>query len=131
MRRARETRRARPHPLDQLQSLRHRCPTGASDGNGAVAHGAGTYSATGINKAVGDQVRGLRKARGMTQRRLAYEAGLSVDQVGKIERRSSSPTVTTLAQIAVGLGVPVVRLLELCDEGIEEPDPLVAGVMCA
>ena len=69
-----------------------------------------------INESVGLQVRRLRQAEGWTQRRLAYEAGLSVEHIGKVERGSTSPTVATLAKIATGFGVPVMRLLDLRDE---------------
>ena len=83
-----------------------------------------TKTARRVNKSVGLQVRRLRKAQGMkTQRHLAFEAGLSVDCVGKIERGSTSPTVATLARIAGGLGVPVARLLDLYDEDSLEPAP--------
>ena len=80
-----------------------------------------------INESVGLQVRRLRESQEMTQLHLSYEAGLSVDHVGKVERGSTSPTVAALARIARGLGVPVVRLLDLHDEGSpnQQPDPLV------
>ena len=66
----------------------------------------------GIGKFVGQQIRHLRKTRGMTQLDLAYESCMGIDIVGKIERADVSPTLQTLAQIADGLGVPIARLLE-------------------
>ena len=66
----------------------------------------------GIGRFVGQQIRHLRKTRGMTQMDLARESGMGMEIIGKIERVDVSPTLQTLAQIADGLGVPIARLLE-------------------
>ena len=65
-----------------------------------------------IGKVVGQQIRNLRKTRGMTRMDLVYHSGLSPETVGKIERADVSPTLLTLIKIAEGLGVPVAQLLE-------------------
>ena len=49
----------------------------------------------------------------MTQLGLAYESGLSVEAIGKVERGEASPTLQTLARIAAGLSVPIAHLLGL------------------
>ena len=63
----------------------------------------------GIGRFVGQQIRHLRKTRGMTQMDLARESGMGMEIIGKIERADVSPTLQTLAQIADGLGVPIAR----------------------
>jgi transcriptional regulator with XRE-family HTH domain len=68
-----------------------------------------------IGKAVGQQIRNLRKKRGMTRMDLVYHSGLSPETVGKIERADVSPTLLTLIKIAQGLGVPIARILDPAD----------------
>ena len=66
-----------------------------------------------LNEAVGLQVKQLRKALGMTQLQLAFEAGLSLEHIGQVERGGTSPSVKNVAKIAAGLGVPVAQLFAL------------------
>jgi transcriptional regulator with XRE-family HTH domain len=46
-----------------------------------------------------------RKARGMSQERLAELAGLHMTDVGRIERAERDPGVRTVAKIAAGLDI--------------------------
>ena len=84
-----------------------------------------------ISADIGQRVRHLRRARGMTQLRLAYEARLSVEIVGRVERGCGSPTIRTVGRLAEGLGVPVTCLLDPHVAARQEkgqPEPLVEMV---
>jgi len=63
--------------------------------------------------ALSDQIREVRKERGISQQRLAERAGLALSQVGKLEQGAiTDPHIGTLRQIATALGIPVAELLE-------------------
>jgi transcriptional regulator with XRE-family HTH domain len=57
---------------------------------------------------VGASIRSIREQRGYSQRSLARRSGLSANAISRIERGESSPTVTTLHQLAAALKVPIV-----------------------
>lgn len=63
-----------------------------------------------IHKKIGRRLTKLRKKKGMTQEKLALDAGLNRAYVGYIERGERRPSVDTLAKIA---GVLKVELYEL------------------
>ena len=56
---------------------------------------------------LGEDLRALRKAQGLTLMDLAHESGRSVSFLSKIERGLARPSVTALQEIAEALGVPV------------------------
>ncbi len=56
---------------------------------------------------VGEIIRDLRKARGLTQMQLAELIGVSYQQVQKYEKGVDNITVDRLRQIAKALGTPV------------------------
>lgn len=56
---------------------------------------------------LGEDLRGLRRAQGLTLDDLAVASGKSVSFISKIERGQSRPSVTTLQELAGALGVPV------------------------
>jgi transcriptional regulator with XRE-family HTH domain len=55
-------------------------------------------------------VRRLRKERGLTQERLAQEAGLHLTDIARIETLRRSPGIEVVAKIAHGLGVETAEL---------------------
>jgi transcriptional regulator with XRE-family HTH domain len=55
---------------------------------------------------VGTNIRQLRKARGLTQEKLAAECGLDMGYLGGIERGEKNPTIGVIGKIAKALGVP-------------------------
>ncbi|NPV07046.1 MAG: helix-turn-helix domain-containing protein [Anaerolineae bacterium] len=57
---------------------------------------------------VGQRIRMLREARGLSLRALAERSGVAVNTVSLIERGQSSPTVSTLHRLAGALGVRIV-----------------------
>src|SRR3954470_5695703 len=65
---------------------------------------------------LGNQVRTLRKDRGLTLERLSELSGLSIGIVSQIERGRGNPSFATLAQLAHGLDIPVGRLLYVAEQ---------------
>jgi transcriptional regulator with XRE-family HTH domain len=65
-----------------------------------------------LQLALSENIRILRGKRGLSQERLALEAGVGRTLVSKIERTIANPTLDVLAKLAVVLGEPVVRLLK-------------------
>lgn len=61
--------------------------------------------------AVAEQVRNLRKAKGMTQAQLARAAGILRPNLSRIEAGKHRPTLDTLERIAAALKIPVVDLI--------------------
>jgi transcriptional regulator with XRE-family HTH domain len=56
---------------------------------------------------MGQRIRELRLARGMTQAELAAAAGVQLDTLRKWERGSRTPLLDAAAKLAAGLGVTV------------------------
>lgn len=66
--------------------------------------------------ALGEAVRDLREKRGITQERLAQDAGVTTGTVSLIERGQSNPSWGTVKAIAKGLGVSVAELARLASD---------------
>jgi len=69
-----------------------------------------SISATQIN--VGQRVRALREERGWSIRELAEASGLAMNTLSLIENARTSPSVSTLQQIAHALEVPLTAFFE-------------------
>jgi transcriptional regulator with XRE-family HTH domain len=74
-----------------------------------------------VATALGRAVVSMRRARLLTQDRLACASCLSTDTVRRIEQGSFSPSLDTLLRLSRGLRVRPSTLLEALDLG--EPDP--------
>ena len=61
---------------------------------------------------VGSRLRELRKERGLSMRALAERSGLNVNTFSLIETGKTSPSVSTLQQIAAALEVPITAFFE-------------------
>ena len=59
---------------------------------------------------VGQNVRNLRVAKGMTQERLAFASDLDLTYVGGIERGRRNPSLLVMARIADALDTPLSNL---------------------
>jgi transcriptional regulator with XRE-family HTH domain len=66
--------------------------------------------------ALGDAVRQLREKRGITQERLAQDAGVTTGTVSLIERGRSNPAWGTVKAIADGLKVSMAELAARADK---------------
>lgn len=60
-----------------------------------------------LQKRLGTKVRSLRKAKGLSISKVADVADLDVSFLGQIELGKRDPSLSSLAKIAKGLGVPV------------------------
>ncbi|MDF2093613.1 helix-turn-helix transcriptional regulator [Knoellia sp. 3-2P3] len=61
-------------------------------------------------KTLGDVIRSLREASGMTRPELAKTAGVGVDMVAKVEQGAKAPSAKTLRGLATALGVEPIEL---------------------
>lgn len=60
---------------------------------------------------VGANIRRLRKAKGLTQERLAQEAGVAMRYVAGVERAEENPSLRFIVKIAEALGAEPADLL--------------------
>lgn len=60
---------------------------------------------------LGERVRELREARGITQEALAFDAGIHVNHLSTIERGEANPSFLVLVSLAKELGVKVAELV--------------------
>lgn len=65
-----------------------------------------------LKKQFGEQLRGLRKHKGMTQEQFAEKASISVDFLSLLERGINAPSFDTLERLAVALDIPIKHLFE-------------------
>lgn len=61
---------------------------------------------------VGENLRRLREERGITIRELAEQSGLAINTLSMIENGHSSPSVSTLQQLAAALQIPITAFFE-------------------
>lgn len=61
---------------------------------------------------LGTNIRRLRKARGLSQEKLAADSGIDMRYLGGIERGQENPSMAVVADIAKALGVQLITLLE-------------------
>lgn len=65
------------------------------------------------NKKVGKQIRSLRRAKGMTLKQVAAQAGLTASFLSQMERNLSGVTLSSLASVAQALDVPLQDIVTL------------------
>jgi transcriptional regulator with XRE-family HTH domain len=59
----------------------------------------------------GKNVRRMRRQRGLTQEKLAFEAEIDLTYMGGIERGKRNPSLLVMARIAEALSMPLGKLL--------------------
>lgn len=64
---------------------------------------------------------------GISQERLAFDAGVDRAYVGGIERLAENPTVDVLDRLAASLGVPIASFFRVPSPGEQVTPPLKAG----
>ena len=72
-------------------------------------------------------VRRLRIDRGVSQEKLAADAGIDRTYVSDVEREVRNASVEILDRLATTLGVPVAELFRIPEEGEERPTTLPGG----
>jgi transcriptional regulator with XRE-family HTH domain len=70
----------------------------------------------GLPSIFGEVVRELRHARGLSQERLAAEAGVDRGYMGLLERGGRNPSLTMMARVANGLGVALSDVVKAMEE---------------
>lgn len=71
---------------------------------------------------VGDQIRSIRKLRGMTQELLAEQSGLSYSYISDVERGTRNISLESLGKIIGALGIKPAELFEIADGNTRHPD---------
>lgn len=72
-------------------------------------------------------LRRIRVGRGLSQERLAFDAGVDRSYVGGLERHEENPTVDLLDRLAMTLGVPISEFFKAPRRGAAAPKPLRGG----
>lgn len=63
--------------------------------------------------ALAKRVKAYRKALDQSQFEIAFEMGISMDELSLIEREKANPSLSTLQKIAAHMGITVSELLEI------------------
>jgi transcriptional regulator with XRE-family HTH domain len=66
-----------------------------------------------IKTALGNRIREIRTANGMTQAQLSEKADLSLKHLGELERGRGNPTLENLASLATALDISLAELFDL------------------
>ena len=72
-------------------------------------------------------LRRVRVKRGISQERLAYDAGVDRSYVGGLERQGENPTIDLLDRLAKTLEVPLSEFFAQPAKGTPAPRPLPQG----
>jgi len=72
-------------------------------------------------------LRRIRVRRGLSQERLAFDAGVDRSYVGGLEREEENPTVDILDRLAWTLSVPISDFFSEPAKGSTRPRPLKSG----
>lgn len=78
-------------------------------------------------KLIAWNVRRIRVQRGLSQEKLAADAGVDRAYFGRLERGLENPTVSLLDRVAVALAVPISELFVVPRPGTSPPKPLPGG----
>lgn len=73
-------------------------------------------------KLVGNRIRDIRKAKGLSQEALGERGGFHFSYIGQIERGEKNVALTNLAKIAKALDVNVYKLFSFEFEDLDESD---------
>ena len=72
-------------------------------------------------KAMGDRVRSLRVARGLSQEELGERAGLHRTYIGHLERGEVNPSLLNICKVAGALGADAAELTRSLEQLIGDP----------
>ena len=61
----------------------------------------------------GKKIKAIRRARDITQEKLADLSGLSLQYIGEIERGRRNPSLTSIEQLSQALDIPMAELFSL------------------
>jgi transcriptional regulator with XRE-family HTH domain len=72
-------------------------------------------------------LRRIRVKRGLSQERLAFDAGVDRSYLGGLERQTENPTVDMLDRLAKTMSVPISEFFVFPGKGSLPPKPLRSG----
>jgi len=75
------------------------------------------------DQALAATLRRLRRRRGQTQEDLAYDAGITVAALGRIERGRSNPAWTTVMKVACALDLDLAMLEAAIEQTRQQAKP--------
>ncbi|MFB5269362.1 helix-turn-helix domain-containing protein [Paenibacillus enshidis] len=78
---------------------------------------------TTLRNSVGERIRAIRKARGLTQQQLAELSGLDDAYIGSLERGERNFSIDTLEKIISALNIPLSQLM-YSDNEVNNPEAL-------
>ena len=64
-----------------------------------------------MRKLVGSNLERIRKERGWTQEQLSERSGLTQQYLSDLERGKRNPTIVTIYELSLALGVPHIELV--------------------
>ncbi len=73
----------------------------------------GNFNKSLFLRVLGSHIAKIRKSKGYSQDRLCLEAGFSRGAISKIESGKVEPRISTLALIALTIGVPLRKITEI------------------
>lgn len=62
---------------------------------------------------IGENIRLLRKKRGLSQEQLAFRADINASYMGQVERGEKNPTIDVLSKIALALQTPIEQIVNV------------------
>lgn len=65
---------------------------------------------------IGENIRQLRKRRGLSQEQLALRAEINPSYMGQVERGEKNPTIDVLSKIALALQMPIEQIVGVISE---------------
>lgn len=74
-----------------------------------------------IGRQIGNNIRALRKAKGLSQEQLALRADINASYLGQVERGEKNPTIDVLNKIADALHTPLEAVVHLRSENQSAP----------
>jgi transcriptional regulator with XRE-family HTH domain len=72
------------------------------------------------NMDIGKRLKEYRKKRGLSQKKLSYQTGISQSFISSIEANKQSPTITTLERLCEVLGITMAEFFSKRSRGVPE-----------
>lgn len=76
---------------------------------------------------VGENIRLLRKKRGLSQEQLAFRAEINASYMGQVERGEKNPTIDVLSKIALALQTPLEKMVNVVSSPDSADEPVDEG----
>lgn len=74
-----------------------------------------------IGRQIGNNIRALRKAKGLSQEQLALRSDINASYLGQVERGEKNPTIDVLSKLASALHMPLEAVVQIRSENQPAP----------